>query len=66
MMQTNMIEKARLGRVEALAALHLLRSKESEFESARRSQRRGSQLRVDGPRMYHHAYDCKNIFALAA
>lgn len=67
-MQPTMIEKARLGRVEALAALRLVRSEESQFDRVfRRSKRRGLHHTVaELPMFRNRAGDRQNVFALAA
>jgi len=67
MMEKKMIEKARLGRAEALAAFRLLRSAETEFGRAlRKSKRRGIYSRANEPLTFNHTHDIKNIFALLA
>ncbi len=67
-MQPTMKEKARLGRVEALAALRLVRSEESQFDRlVRRSKRRCLHLTVAKlPMLRNYSDDRQNVFALAA
>ncbi len=67
-MQPTIVEKARLGRVEALAALRLVRSEESKNDRvARRSKRRGPHLTVAKLAMFRNRTgDRQNVFALAA